>query len=196
MEEFFTAISEKGALYGIGQIIGVIAIGLAFAIYTQKDRKKLVVFKLIADALNVAQHSFCGTYAGAATSVVMCFRDFVFLYRGERKWADSRAWLFVFEAFILISPFLTSQAAPFTALWYINGLPALGSGIATVGLYNKKAVVARFLSMIGIALILVYVIVLQNYIQILSNGISIVASLIGLFGDYRRKKSLSSKEEV
>lgn len=188
MEEFWNNIVSKGTLYLIGQIIGIISICLAFVIYTQKDRNKLVIFKLVADVLSVVQHTFSGTYAGAATSVVMCFRDFIFIYRGSRKWADHIAWLFVFEIFIFVSPFITTKEPPFSFLWYINIMPALGSGIATIGLYNKKAIMAKLLSMIGICLILIYVAILQNYIQIFSNAISIISSMIGIIGDCRRKK--------
>lgn len=193
MEKFWNDIAAKGSLYVIGQVIGMVAIALAFAIYTQKDRNKLVVMKLIADALNVAQHAFSGTYAGAATGVVMCFRDFVFIYRGKKEWADRMIWLYVFELFIFVSPFITTKEPPFCFLWYINILPALGSGIATVGLYNKKAVVARLLSMIGISFILVYVVILQNYIQIVSNAVCILSSCIGLIGDCRRKKKATEQ---
>lgn len=198
MAEFWNNMVAKGPFYLAGQAIGLVAIALAFAIYTQKDRDKLVIMKLVADALNVLQNAFSGTYAGAATSVVMCLRDFVFIYRGKKKWAEHIVWLFVFEIFIFVSPFITTKEVPFSFLWYINILPALGSGVATVGLYNKKAVIARLLSMIGIILILIYVIVLQNYIQIVSNTISIVASVIGLLGDYGRKKKamVAGNEEL
>lgn len=190
MEEFWNDIVSKGTLYLIGQIIGVISICLAFVIYTQKDRKKLVIFKLVADVLSVVQYAFSGTYAGATTLVVMCFRDFIFIYRGSRKWADHIAWLFVFEIFIFVSPFITTKEPPFSFLWYINIMPALGSGIATVGLYNKKVAVTKVLSLICVCMYLIYVVILKNYIQIFSNAISIISLIIGLVGEFKRKKKL------
>lgn len=196
MLEFWNSIVDKGPLYLVGQVIGMIGIALAVVIYTQKDRNKLVIMKLVADVLNVFQQSFSGTYAGAATGAVMCLRDFVFIYRGKQKWADHIAWLFVFEIFIFVAPFITTNETAFSFLWYINILPALGSGIATVGLYNKNVVLARLFSLIGVVLILIYMIVLENYIQIVSNAISIASLAIGLIGDFWRKKKMTEKEEV
>lgn len=195
LKAFWQDVVSRGSLYVTGQIIGLVAIFFAFFIYTQKDRNKLVVCKLIADIMNVFQHAFSGTYAGAATGVVMCFRDTVFIFRGKKKWAEHIAWLYVFEAFIFLSPMVTSSREAFSLLWFIDFLPAVASGFATVGLYNKNVVTVRLFSLVGTTLTLIYVSIFHNYVPIVSNVISITSTFIGLAGDIHRKKQAKKQEE-
>ncbi len=183
MLEFFKGIADKGTPYLIGQIIGLVAIAWSLLIYTQKSRDRILIFKFICDAMSVAQFILCGAYTGAGLNAVMCGREAVFFNRGKHKWADSILWLFAFSALIFAMPFITCKEPVFSFLWVINVLPAIGSCLAVIGLYNKKAYVTRLFSLIGMSLWLTYVIIIENPVSILSNAISIVSILIGLGGD-------------
>lgn len=189
MQTFWSSVVAKGPAFVAGQLLGFFIILWSLLIYVQRERNRILAFKLAQDVMSVLQFVLCGAYTGAGVNTVMCLREIVFLHRGKRKWADHRAWLYIFIAFICLSTFLTSDQTPFTLLWYIGALPALGSSIAVVGLYNRSAHVARLCSLVGICLWLVYVLLMENWIQVVSNVISILSILVGLIGDARRRRA-------
>lgn len=188
MKEFFDGLIAKGPLYLAGQILGFFLIAWAFLIYVQKNRNRILVFKLIGDALSIVQYVLCGAYSGAGVNSVMCLREIVFLNREKHKWANFKGWVVIFVLFIFIMTFVTNGQEPFSPIWWASTLPAIGSSIAVVGLYSKKASLTRILSLVGICFWLVYVIIMENWIQVVSNVISIISIIIGLFGDYFRAK--------
>lgn len=188
MQEFFDGLVAKGPLYLAGQILGFFLIAWTFLIYIQKNRNRILIFKLAGDAMSIVQYVLCGAYSGAGVNVVMCLREIVFLNRGKRKWADFKGWVVIFVVFIFVMTFVTNGQVLFSAIWWASLLPAIGSSIAVVGLYSKKASLTRLLSLIGICFWLVYVIIMENWIQVVSNLISIVSIAIGLVGDYVRAK--------
>lgn len=194
MRAFFESIAAKGPLFCAGQILGIFIIAWSFLIYLQRDRNRILIFKFCGDMFSVVQYALCSAPAGAVLNVIMGCREIIFFHRGKRRWANSIAWLFVFMALIFLSPFVTSKEPVFSALWLLNLLPACGSVLGVIGLYAKNPTLTRLLSLGGIICWLIYVTLLQNWIQIVSNVISICSILVGLLGDYiryRKKKAAS-----
>ncbi len=196
MEEYFRAIADRGVPYVAGQVLGIVVILWSILVYTRKNSDKILIFKLVSDALSIFQYLLCGNYTGSGLNVVMCMREIVFYNRKRRKWASGKAWLYIFIVLIAAMPFLTSKAEIFSVLWFANIFPALGSGLAVIGLYDKNAMKTRIFSLIGVALWLVYVIIVENYISILANIISLIAIIVGLIGDIVRRKNADANGET
>lgn len=114
----------------VGQLFGFVAIGVSYFIFQQKNRKRLLVFKRIADLLWVTHFALIGGYTAMATTGVGVARDLVFLQSGK-GFFKSKLWLYLFLL-----------AFPATLLFTYNGLlsifPVLSSVIATVGFWCKK----------------------------------------------------------
>ena len=68
----------------VGQIIGFFGIGLNFFIFQQKDRKKLLMFKLISDFVWAAHYFMLNAYAGFAVAAIGVFRELV-SYNKEKR---------------------------------------------------------------------------------------------------------------
>ena len=194
MKNFFEKIAANGPLYTAGQIIGLALIIWNFFIYVQKSHEKILIFKCAGDLMSVVQFAFCGAYTGAALNVVMAFREIIFLNKTKHKWASGKIWLYVFIVLIFLSPFVTSKEPILSALWLLNVLPAFGSSLAVIGLYNEKTLITKMLSGIGIACWLVYVILLKNYIQIVGNVITLSSICIGITSELIRRKKGDEKE--
>lgn len=96
--------------------------------------------------MSVVQFAFCGAYTGAALNVVMAFREIIFLNKTKHKWASGKIWLYIFIALIFLLPFVTSKEPILSALWLLNVLPAFGSSLAVVGLYNENTLITKTLS--------------------------------------------------
>lgn len=148
--------------------------------------------------MSVAQFALCGAYTGAALNIVMALREIVFLNKTKCKWAKNKIWLYVFIVLIFLSPFVTSKEPILSALWLLNVLPAVGSSLAVVGLYNEKTLITKTLSGIGIICWLVYVTLLKNYIQIIGNVITLTSIAIGIACEMLRKRKYveTDKNEV
>ena len=146
MKTFFDKIAANGPLYTAGQIIGLALIIWDFFIYVQKSHEKILIFKCAGDLMSVVQFAFCGAYTGAALNVVMAFREIIFLNKTKHKWASGKIWLYIFIALIFLSPFVTSKEPILSALWLLNVLPAFGSSLAVVGLYNENTLITKTLS--------------------------------------------------
>ena len=196
MKTFFDKIAANGPLYTAGQIIGLALIIWNFFIYVQKSHEKILIFKCAGDLMSVVQFAFCGAYTGAALNVVMAFREIIFLNKTKHKWASGKIWLYIFIVLIFLSPFVTSKEPIWSALWLLNVLPAFGSSLAVVGLYNENTLITKTLSGIGIACWLVYVTLLKNYIQIVGNIITLSSICIGIISEIlRRKKAIARKKK-
>ena len=184
MKEFFDGIVARGPLYVTGQVVGVFVILWSIIVYTRRKRDSILVCKLISDAASIVQYLLCGAYTGAALNVVMCGREVVFFNRCKHKWACGRWWLWIFVIVISLMPFVTATQPIFSSFWFVNVLPALGSALAVVGLYNKSPKVTRLYSLVGLCLWLAYVVLVQNWISVVGNVISIVSVIVGLVGDF------------
>lgn len=195
MKTFFDKIAANGPLYTAGQIIGLALIIWNFFIYVQKSHEKILIFKCAGDLMSVVQFAFCRAYTGAALNVVMAFREIIFLNKTKHKWASGKIWLYIFIVLIFLSPFVTSKEPIWSALWLLNVLPAFGSSLAVVGLYNENTLITKTLSGIGIACWLVYVTLLKNYIQIVGNIITLSSICIGIISEILRRKKGNSAEE-
>lgn len=197
MKDFLEKIISQGYFYTAGQILGFVIIIWNFFIYTQKSHKKILIFKCVGDVMSFVQFALCGAYTGAALNIVMALREIVFLNKTKHKWAEGKIWLYIFIVLIFSAPFVTSKEPILSALWLLNVLPAFGSSLAVVGLYNEKTLITKTLSGMGIICWLIYVTLLKNYVQIVSNVITLTSIVIGIISEILRKRKYveSNKKE-
>ncbi|MDD3334948.1 MAG: YgjV family protein [Eubacteriales bacterium] len=74
---------------------GVLGILTTVVIYQQKDNQKLLIWKLTADLFWVAHYLLLGANSAAVVTIVALLRSAILLCQGH-KWAQSKAWLWVF----------------------------------------------------------------------------------------------------
>ena len=73
-------------MHTIGQFIGFVAIFVSLFIYTQSNRKKIIIFKLFADILWALHFFLIGTLTGSATTGISVIREFFFIKFKRNKW--------------------------------------------------------------------------------------------------------------
>ena len=187
MREFFSFVNAT-PIYLIGQILGLVIAVISFFIYYAKTRNRILLSKLTTDVLNVIQQAMIGAYTGSLLNVVAIFREIVFYYRTQKKWASYRLWLFLFIVLMSLSPLLT-WAGP------ISILPALGSSLAVVGFYLKNPTHTRIIALFAHGLWLIYTIATFNVGAMLQNVILITSAICGLIRDFlAKRKDRKTKE--
>lgn len=164
--------------------VGLIAVIVTCFMYLRKTRSGILITKLLTDVLWILNYALLGGYSGALVSTIAFVRDGVFFQRGRRKWADHRAWLYVFLALTLISPAIE---------WRMKGqfsllplLPAVGSMFTVLSSFVLKTRAMRIYGFVGQLPWIYYNIVLLNYAGLVSNAVVIITALLG---NWREKRA-------
>ena len=176
-------------IYIIGQILGIVNIGVVLFTYSRKTRRGILFTKLVSDALCVVQQAMIGAFTASLVNVINFSRDIVYYYKGDKKWASHIAWLIFFLIVTSITPLFTWQG------WF-SVLPAIGSCIAAIGLYCTKTYVTRSLTVATMTCWIVYSCILFNPGALVASIVSIVSAVIGLFRDYKAYKQQKTRQSL
>lgn len=131
----------------IGQLVGIIAIGVSFLIYIQTSRYKMVLLKLVTDVLWVAHHFLIFSYTAAATTGISALRELVFL--PKKKNTYNGIILFLFSLLFVTVAMLT---------WKDNFsiFPAIASVLATLAFGSNRVNLIRFFAFLSSICMLIY----------------------------------------
>ena len=170
-----------------GQIIGYIAMAVSFAIFFSTRRSRILLTKTLADSLWALNMLLTGSYTGALISSVNIARGAVFYQRGKKKWAESYLWLILFLAATLVSPIIT-WAGP------ISILPALGSGAAVIGYFNKNPRITRLIALFVQIAWISYDVLVFNLPKLIADGLVFVSAIIGMVRQHLVDKEQKTNE--
>lgn len=123
----------------VAWVFGGIGICTNAMIYQQKNRAKLLLLKLISDAIWGVHYLFLGAYSGLAITVIAIFRELVFMHRPTKKWAQCFVWPIFFALLAIGSSVLTWKAP-------ISVLPALASAVSVFGFWIGNPRLSRILT--------------------------------------------------
>ncbi len=160
-------------LYLIAQIVGYVAIAESVFIFISNKREKILIFKLIDDALWFTNMLLMGAYTGAVLNAIAIVREIVFFNRGKKKWATHKFWLFFFMIVMLVSPVLT-WAGP------VSILPAMGSCVAVICFYAEKPIMTKYLAYLAQGSWLAYAVLTKNWSSTICNIIALISATIGI----------------
>ena len=164
----------------IGQLIGFVATVLCFLIYQQKDRKRILFVKLLADLTWMLHYFLLSAYSGVAICIISTIRAIVFL-NPEKKWADKRFWVPLFLLMAGVMGYLT---------W--NGIfslfPILASVISIISFAQNKPKITRLLAFPVSASLLTYDFYIHSIPGIVNESAVIISSFIGLLRYDKKSK--------
>ena len=170
----------------IGEIIGVVALIESFFIYLSNDRKKILRLKGVSDALWAVNYFMIGAFTGGVLNMLMVFREFVFYHRLEKKWAQSRLWMYFFCMICFASPVIEFIKTGTFAILPL--LPACGSVAAVFGFYDKNPTRIRILNFVTAIPWLIYNVYTQNITSTISGIVAICSIILGMVLAHREKK--------
>lgn len=174
-------------------IIGIVAVIESLAIFAVQKRDHILLFKLLANILWLTNYSLLGLWSGAILNGIAIVREIIFFLRPRYRWADNRAWAFVFMALMLGSSVLT-----FESTGWLGIVPAIGSQFNILSLYSKRTLTMRLLTLPAETLWLVYAAVSGNITAILNEVFLLVSALVGLaiqYATYRRARREKAAED-
>lgn len=167
----------------ISEILGFIGVALNAAVYQQKKRDRLLIFKLISDVVWTLHYGIPGNYSGAAVAAIGIARESTFLVT-DKKGIDRRPFLLVFLGCACFSAWFTWGG------WF-SVLPATASFLSVISFWQQKPRVSRLLSLPISACMLTYAIMSNSWAGIANEVFTVSSTVIGIIR-YDIKKELSN----
>ena len=171
----------------LAYIFGIAGIVANFAIYQQKDRKHLLMVKLLSDTLWTAHYCSLFAWSGAAVCAIGMLRETVFINQ-NKKWASSKIWLLIFLVLAIISAVLTWQSP-------LSILPAFASILAVFSYWRGEPKLTRILGLFISAAFLTYDVYCGSYMGIVNEIFTLTSVTIGFVRDIRTKNAHKSNND-
>ncbi|MBQ8303991.1 MAG: YgjV family protein [Clostridia bacterium] len=156
----------------IAQLVGFLGIIISFIIYQQKDRKKLLVWKLVSDTVWMLHYALLGAYSAVAVTIIGVIRETVYLNEGK-KWANKKFWIVIFCLINALFAFYTWKGL-------FSLLPTIASLIAVVSFAMRKPKITRFFSFPISFCMITYDFFTGSIAGIANETFTITSSIIGL----------------
>jgi len=167
----------------VAMIFGALGVAINILIYQLKSGKKILLSKLVSDFFWVLHYVCLSAFSGAAIAGIGIIRDAVFLHQ-DKKWAQSKAWLWLFLALSVIS-------AVFTWKSVFSLLPAFAAVLLVFSLWKNNPMLICVLAFPISAAMLAYNIYCVSYFGIANEILTLISAFIGVI---KNKKTV--KEEI
>lgn len=159
----------------VSMLFGFLGISANVIIFWQKDRRKLLTVKLLADILWTIHYGTLYAWSGAAVCAIGILRETVFI-NDQRKWAKSQVWLAVFIVCAVIS-------AAFTWNGLRSILPAAASITSIISFKIGVPHLTRCLQIPISVFFLIYDVLCFSHIGVI-NEIMILISVVFLLSKH------------
>lgn len=159
-------------MFVTAQLIGIVGIILNMSIYQQKNRRNLLICKLLSDVASLANFLLLGAFSGAAVALIGCFRELTFLKYSK----DSTKGKIMVGLFLILS--LISAAITWKDITSI--LPAIASVISVIGFSQGNPKLSRILSFPISLCMGSYSVVVASYSGVANEILTVISSIIGI----------------
>jgi hypothetical protein len=171
--------------YISAQLVGFAAMACGIISFQSRERAKILTFQTLSNFLWVISYLILSKPAAVVANLIGTLRNVLYMFRGKRKFADSKAIPMFFIAVFIISGIITYQT-PFDLL------PMFAMVISTIAFFVKKENTIRWLSLLVAVSWFTFGASAKNIASIVSDGInflSIIIALIRYRGVYLYEKS-------
>ncbi len=181
----------------IGQIAGWVQVAVCLFTFISNKRSRILILKLVCDVFSMINSAFTG-FRAAAVFINVCLigREAVFFNRTRHKWADHKAWLFLFMFLAVLTP--AADFAVRGSFTFLSLLPAAGTLITTAALFDKNTLRIKTLMIVAHIPYLFYHALVPgegggavwslNLPGFIGSAIPIVSAVIGIANEFRAKK--------
>ncbi len=158
---------------------GILGIAANIAIFWQKDRKRLLTVKLIADIVWTVHYALLRAWTGAATCGISIIRETVFLNK-KHKWAKSRLWFVFFVLLSVVSGMVTWKNI-------VNILPVCAAILSVISFAVAKPHLTRIFQIFISVSFLLYDIYCMSYAGMINEFCTLTSVVFALL-HYGRKR--------
>ena len=161
-------------------IFGALGVAANILIYQLKSGKKILFSKLVSDFFWGLHYVCLNAFSGAAIAGIGFVRDGIFLHK-DKKWAQSKAWLWFFLVLSVVSAALTWKSI-------FSALPAFASVLLIYSLWRNKPMLICVLAFPISAAMLAYNIYCVSYFGIANEILTLISAFIGVIKNKKLQK--------
>ena len=161
-------------------IIGYVAICVSIMIYQQKNRTRLLLWKIAADSVWIIHYLLLGAYTGAAITGIALARGLVFL-RCERR---SKLGKILLVCFLCVS--ITSSIMTWGSFYSLFAL--LASQMAIIGFWIGEPRLSRIMAFPISTSMLIYGVSAGSVAALINESLAMVSAAVGIIKN-RQKTS-------
>jgi len=165
------------------QTVGVIGLIFSILSWNSSTRKKILQLQCWNSLAFLVHYFLLGALAGALMNILVLGRNFVFMKKGERTWADHIAWFYIFSLLSVVGVLLSWKG-------FITILPAIGIIIGTYAIYQNSPAKIRLFILIACLVWVPYTLVVKSYAGFVSQIVAIVGIIIGIYRLDRKETQL------
>lgn len=155
------------------QICSIVGMVITIASFQMKTRKQILVFQTIGSTFFMFSYFLFGSLTGVYINVVYLCRNTVFYLKEDKKWAQSRIWLWVFMIASVVAAALGYKSP-------VDLCPMFGALFATIALYMKQENLIRLLNLISCPCWLFYNINMTSTGGVICDVFNIVSIIVAL----------------
>lgn len=171
----------------VAEVCGVVATVIAFLIFQQKDRGRILMMKLACDVLWLLHFLLLGAYSGMVLSIVAAAREIVFRILDRRGKKRSILWLFLFLAANLILV-LSAWNSPWSLCSLISGQ------LATLAFWQSSPHRTKIFSLFVCLSQLTYALAVGSYAAVGNELITLASIGIFFFRYFYTKRNRKESE--
>ena len=161
-------------------ILGILGVSANFIVYQQKDRKRLLIAKMVCDFLWACHYASLFAWSGSAVCLIGLFRSIVF-FNEHKKWATGKKWLVVFLVLGVISTILTWK----NAFSILTGIVAV---LSVISFWQSNPKISKIMSYPISYCMVVYDIACLSYMGLINEAFVQISSTISLVGMKKAKE--------
>lgn len=153
--------------------MGFVALLFAIISFQQNNRKRILLFQMIAGMLFTVHFAMIGAYLGSVLNFFGMLRSIVF-YNRDKKWGSRKIWLLVFAALFIASGIITWKNI-------ISIFPILSMLLSTVSFWVKEPRNVRFITLPASPLWMIYNLINSSYAGFITEvfvSVSIISAII------------------
>ena len=177
-----------GPKFWIATGIGVLGMIACIMIFQQTERKKMLIWKMIADTLWMIQYILLGAYGGVGTTAVAILRGAVFLKWDPRQKGGK----------LVLTGFLIIAIVVGLLIWRnaFNLFSMSASIIAIISFWIGNPKLSRILAFPISTSMLIYDVAYLSIMGIFNESFSMISSLIGIVRHDMKKNTPAKEDEA
>ena len=159
--------------FWLNQALGLLGSLIVFASVQFNNRRVILAAQAAACLMWIVHYGLLGATTAATINILSFARSVVF-YFNDRKWAQSRAWLWAFLALYVVNTVLT-WAGPMSLL------PGIAMGMTTVALWTRDMRRTRLLYLTNSPFWFTYDILARSYSCMVIEAIAFVSYAVAVW---------------
>ena len=168
------------------QLLGLVPSIISFSSLQSQNRSRILILQIVCSVMWFGHYALLGGFTAMLINCVSIFRA-VLCYYNDKKWAESRLWLY-----FLCALYAGCSALTWDGLYCV--LPCVSMILTSVALWSRNLKLTRLLFLINSPFFFVYDIMTGSYSCAVIEACAFVSFIIAIYRFDIKKPSAAENE--